>query len=303
MELRQLRHFAAVALYGNFSRAAKQLNLTQPALSRQVKNLEDELGLTLLKRGDNGVSLTAAGKTFLEEAREILARTDQAVRRIRKKNCEKPLRVGYLPSFVAGIMPHALARFRTTVVAPAPELFDCTAQEIVARANTSELDIAILPKELEGNVPHFQWTTFRQLLPVVVLPKQHPLAKIRKISPKALEDYPVHGLSHLTFPEYAPRLRAMLRPFGVKPVFEDQTADGAQALFHAIEAHMGLAVLVEGVANMLPGSLTVRPFSPPLPPLTVGIGMAQSPRNEQAEAFVKILHEVAAQLRPRRQTG
>jgi DNA-binding transcriptional LysR family regulator len=300
MELRQLRHFAAVALYGNFSRAAKQLNLTQPALSRQVKNLEDELGVVLLKRRENGVCLTHAGKMFLEEAREILARADQAVRRIHKKSCEKPLRIGYLPAFVAGIMPRALARFKTTVVAPAPELFDLTSQEIVARANTAELDIAILPEELEGNVSHFQWTTFRQLSPVLVMPKQHPLAKIRKISPKTLEDYPVHGLSHLTFPEYAPRLRAMLRPFGVKPVFEDQTADGAQALFHALEAHTGLAVLVEGIANALPGSLTVRPFSPPLPPLTVGVGLAQSPRNEQAEAFIKILHEVVVNSRPPR---
>ena len=58
MELRQLRHFTAVALYGNFSRAAKQLNLTQPALSRQVKNLEDELGVTLLKRKENGASVS-----------------------------------------------------------------------------------------------------------------------------------------------------------------------------------------------------------------------------------------------------
>jgi LysR family transcriptional regulator, benzoate and cis,cis-muconate-responsive activator of ben and cat genes len=292
MELRQLRHFSAVAQYGNFSRAAVHLNLTQPALSRQVRNLEDELGVMLLKRTEHGVILTTEGKIFLEEAREILSRSNQAVRRVQGKTREKPLRVGYLPSFVAGIMPSALSRFNATVMAAAPELFDLTSQEIVSKANAGELDICILPEELETKVPHFHWATFRQLSAVLVMPKHHPFAKMKSVSPKLLADYPLHAFSPSTFPEYVPRLKATLRPFGVKPVIEDQTADGAQALFHALEAHMGLAVLVEGVANMLPKQLTVRRFRPPLPPLTVGLGLPQAPTNEHAEAFVKILHEV-----------
>jgi LysR family transcriptional regulator, benzoate and cis,cis-muconate-responsive activator of ben and cat genes len=292
MELRQLRHFSAVAEYGNFNQAAKHLNLTQPALSRQVRNLENELGITLLERTGHGVVLTTEGKTFLDEAREILARSKLAIRRIQGKAREKPLRVGYLPSFVSGIMPSALARFNSTATAVAPELFDLTSQEIVTKANAGELDICILPEEFETKVP-FHWATFCQLSPVLVMPKRHPLAKMKSISPKALADNPVHGFSPSTFPEYGPRLKATLRPFGIKPVIEDQTADGAQALFHALEAHMGLAVLVEGVANMLPKQLTTRRFRPPLPPLTVGLGLPQAPENEHAEAFVRILHEVA----------
>jgi LysR family transcriptional regulator, benzoate and cis,cis-muconate-responsive activator of ben and cat genes len=299
MELKQLRHFAAVAQYGSFSRAAQHFNLTQPALSRQVKNLENELGVALLTRTDSGVTLTAAGIIFLDEAREILATTDSAVRRIQRNAREKALRVGYLSAFVAGVMPVALARFKATVAATGPELFDLTPQEIVYKANGGELDVAVLPEELEAQVPDFQWTTFRHLSAVLVMPKQHPLAKLKSISPPILGDYPVHGLNPSTFPEYAPRLRAMLRPFDIKPVFEDQTADGAQTLFHALEADMGLAVLVEGVATMLPSQLTVRSFRPPLPPLRVGIGQPHPPRNKQAEIFVKILHEVAGSVRRR----
>ncbi|MDB6113795.1 MAG: LysR family transcriptional regulator, partial [Lacunisphaera sp.] len=83
MELRHLRYFAAVAAHGSFNRAADNLHLTQPALSRQVKDLEEELGVPLFVRGKNAVSLTEACELFYEEARDLLARADQAIQRVR----------------------------------------------------------------------------------------------------------------------------------------------------------------------------------------------------------------------------
>lgn len=303
MELRQLRHFAAVAQYGNFSRAARQSNLTQPALSRQVKNLEEELGLTLLKRTENGVSLTPAGRLFLKDAREILVQTDQAVRRIQRQSREKPLRIGYVPALVMGVMPTVLSRFKSTVVAAPPELLDLTGQEIAARANLGKLDVAILPSEVEVDAPHFQWAPFRQLSPVLVMPRRHPLARFPTVKPDVLEEYPLHGLGYQIFPEYAPRLRALLTPFGIKPVFEEQSADGIATLFQSLEAHTAIAVLCDGVANMLPRSLIVKHFSPCLPALMASVGIYQSVDNGHAEAFVKMLHETVAHLRPRRQNS
>jgi DNA-binding transcriptional LysR family regulator len=89
MKLRQLRHFTAVASHGNLSRAAKALHLTPAALSRQVKGLEEELGVALFKRESNSVSLTPSGKIFFEETREILARLDEAIRRVQKPRRQK----------------------------------------------------------------------------------------------------------------------------------------------------------------------------------------------------------------------
>ena len=83
MELRHLRYFTAVAAHGSFRRAAAILHLTQPALSRQVRDLEDELGVIRLTRGRNFATLTDAGELFYEEAREVLARADLAVERVR----------------------------------------------------------------------------------------------------------------------------------------------------------------------------------------------------------------------------
>ena len=81
MELRHLRYFVAVCEALNFTKAAAQLRIAQPALSRQVQDLEDEIGVNLLKRSPRGVTITAEGKLYLEEAREVLRRTDESGRR------------------------------------------------------------------------------------------------------------------------------------------------------------------------------------------------------------------------------
>ncbi len=118
MELRHLRYFVAVAAHGSFNRAAEALHLTQPALSRQVKDLEEELGVPLLVRGQNTVKLTESGDLFYEEAREVLARANEAVQRVRGEARNETLRLGYAPSIIAGIMSAELHRLQPVLVMP-----------------------------------------------------------------------------------------------------------------------------------------------------------------------------------------
>src|SRR2546427_9441062 len=86
MELRHLRYFAAVAAHGSFSRAANQLHLTQPALSRQVKSLEDEIGVALIVRGQNTISLTSAGDRKSTRLNSSHSQISYAVFCLKKKN-------------------------------------------------------------------------------------------------------------------------------------------------------------------------------------------------------------------------
>jgi DNA-binding transcriptional LysR family regulator len=114
MELRHLKYFKAVAEALNFTKAATRLHLAQPALSRQIADLEYELGVDLLKRTLRRVLLTAEGNLFLEEAQEILARAEQAVKRVRAHARRKlgELNIGYLPPLDLRILPRALAEFQ-----------------------------------------------------------------------------------------------------------------------------------------------------------------------------------------------
>ena len=296
MELRQLRYFASVAAHGSFSRAASYLHLTQPAVSRQVQKLEEELGLTLLLRTSNTVSLTAAGESFYEEARDLLARADQAVRRVRTQTDRAVLRVGYVASLVAGILPRAIQRFQAAAPRVRLELFDSTPREIGKRASGEGLDMAILAQGLEGCLPDFQWMELQRLAPLLVMPRGHPLARQAKIAPAQLREQPLHGLGRADFPEYAQRLRVILKPFGVRPRLASQSADGVATLFATLEANGGVAVLNEGILDRLPAALVSRPFSPALAPSVVVLGLPAVPPNVHAETFARQLHEEAGQV-------
>src|SRR5439155_4588311 len=164
MELRHLRYFVAVAAHGSFNRAAEILHLTQPALSRQVKDLEDELGVPLLVRGQNTVKLTEAGELFYDEAREVLARAAEAVQRVRCEARSETLRVGYAPSMTAGVMPAALEKFQSATPRVRIELADLSSREINELANEGRLDLVISPGiSVTKGIPGFQWTELRRV--------------------------------------------------------------------------------------------------------------------------------------------
>lgn len=291
VELRHLRYFAAVAAHGSFSRAANQLHLTQPALSRQVKNLEDEIGIALIVRGQNIISLTSAGEAFYEEAKDILARVDVAVRRVKTRPQGEKLRIGYVHSLTAGVMPRVLKRFRSYNQHVFLELSDLTTDAMCQQAAAGQIDMAILPKSLEPHFEGFQWVELQRLAPVLVLSNKNPLAKMSRIHPAKLRDEELLGLGADKYPEYVPRLQAILKPFGVKPQLFNQTSEDIAALFIAIEANAGMAVLTEGVLPMLPAALTVRRFSPELAPLLIAAAMPVLRPNPHSEAFLKLLLE------------
>ena len=291
MELRHLRYFAAVAAHGSFSRAANQLHLTQPALSRQVKSLEEEIGMVLVVRGQNAISLTSAGEAFYEEARDILARVDVAVRRIKTHPEGEKLRIGYVHSLTAGIMPRVVERFQSYKKDVFLELSDLTTEAMCQRAAAEQIDIAILPRSLEAHFKGFQWVELQRLAPVLVIAKKNPLAKLTKIHPQKLSDRRLLGLGADKYPEYVPRLKAILKPFGVKPQLRYHTSEDIAALFIAIEAQAGMAVLTEGVFPMLPSTITAIRFFPELAPLLIAAGTPMLRPNPHSEAFLKILLE------------
>src|SRR5687767_9596121 len=114
MELRHLRYFVAVAEEENVTRAAERLHVSQPPLSRQIRGLEDELGVELFERSAKSIRLTDAGRMFLTEARAVLERADQAVHAVKAigSGVSGELNVGFAPSLAVDILPRALRQFQ-----------------------------------------------------------------------------------------------------------------------------------------------------------------------------------------------
>jgi DNA-binding transcriptional LysR family regulator len=292
VELRHLRYFAAVAAHGSFNRAAASLHLTQPALSRQVKDLEDELGVRLLERGKNAVTLTDAGELFYEEARDLLSRADQAVQRVRGECRTEVLRVGYAPSVTAGIMPAVLEKFQAATPGVRIELADLSSREMIEQAKAGRLDLVISPEPSATDaIPEFQWSELRRVSPVLVMPETHPLAKLKKIAPTRLRDLPLIGLARENFPDYVRFVRAILKPFGVTPRFIALENDGVTTLFAGLEAHHAAAILADGVASIMPRTLVSRPFAPALASVATSIGLPAVRPNPHAETFARLLRE------------
>ena len=290
MELRHLRYFVAVAAHGSFNRAAEILHLTQPALSRQVKDLEEELGVPLLVRGQNMVKLTESGDLFYEEAREVIARAHEAVQRVRGQARNETLRVGYAPSIIAGVMSAVLEKFQSATPRVRIELTDLSSREINELASEGRLDMVISPGiSITKGISEFQWTELHRLQPVLVMPETHPLAKLKRIPPKRLRDLPLIGLAKGNYPEYVPHVRGLLKPFGVLPRFVSLVNDGLSTLFTELEAHRAAAILTEGITSIMPRTLVARPFAPMLPSAAVMIGLSALRPNRHAETFARML--------------
>src|SRR4051812_30202756 len=146
MELRRLRYFVAVAEELHFRRAAERLHLAQPALSQQIRKLENELGVDLFHRSKRGVALTSAGTLFLDEARRLLRHAEDAARAARNAGSGTigRLRVGHVPDAIPPAFPRAIAAFvtRHPGIEVVPET--APARRAVEDVRVGRLDIALV---------------------------------------------------------------------------------------------------------------------------------------------------------------
>jgi DNA-binding transcriptional LysR family regulator len=193
MELRHLRYFVRVAEDLNFTKAAVALRVAQPALSRQVQDLEDEIGVDLLVRGPRGVSLTAEGKLFATEAKLILANADAAVENVRAlaRGEYGTLQVGYAPSPTVDMLPPALAAFRKAVPRVTVNLHDLAGDEISTGLRRGELELGLMVRPLKTNAEGLAFESLLRVPLVVTCAPDHPLAKLRRVKVHQLLEHPL----------------------------------------------------------------------------------------------------------------
>ena len=147
MELRHLRYFVAVADMENVSRAALKLHVSQPGLSRQIHDLEEEIGFLLFERSAKSLRLTGAGKVFLPEAQAVLARVDEAVKKARAaaENVSGELHVGYAPSLTVEILPPTLRKFQELFPkVRCVVLHDLSTEEMLTQLGAGALQVALM---------------------------------------------------------------------------------------------------------------------------------------------------------------
>lgn len=243
MELRQLRYFATVARELNFTRAAAKLHVAQPALSRQIKQLEDELGIALLVRDNRKVSLTPRGQTFLAEAESILGQTDQAMQRARAPE-KQTLNVGYVWGLFHSTVPNALQRLRSLEPAVSVNLFDMSAAEQGRELAAGRIDAGFIGLAFEAEAARLTKEQVGSTRFVIALPENHPLAKARSIKLSILAHEVFLLISDEHFPGASKVMTRACAEAGFKPRTL-QVAERGHTILSLVAAGCGVALLPE----------------------------------------------------------
>ena len=295
MELRHLRYFVAVAEAENVSRAALELHVSQPPLSRQIRDLEDELGFPLLKRTAKSVSLTEAGRTFLNEARAVLQRVDQGVKKARAVATagETDLHVGYSPTPFAEILPKTLRGFRKAMPKVHVRLHDRSNKTVLDGVRDGRLQIGLITRSRKaGALRDVRYEElFRQRVCVAVAP-QHPFARRRAIPLAEVAVEPLIGLTHEDYPNYYDLLSDIFSKVKQKPrVIEEH--DSMSGVLSVVEAGSGVAVTVD-FGYSFGNRIKFLHLTPEPKPFSVGIVARKGRLSPAAEKFWQCAREAAS---------
>jgi LysR family transcriptional regulator, benzoate and cis,cis-muconate-responsive activator of ben and cat genes len=295
MELRHLRYFAAVAEHLSFRRAAEQLHLTRPALSKQVKELEQELGVRLLDRTTARVRLTQAGAVYLVEARAILALTAQATERAREAAAGKRgvLTIGDIGMLSVDMLSPALTRFREAFPLVDVVLKELPLPQQLAALEAGDIQVAFaLPEQLRGRAG-FRSVTVRQLRVGLATARGHPLAARSQVGLKDVLDQPLLCIGTPARSEHADHVRQLLATIGAanKPI---QTVGTLPSLLTMLASGLGVSFLPEAITSHWPG-VRVVPFQNRVPQLDFELKAAWHAHEQLplVKHFVQILRRVA----------
>lgn len=292
MELLQLRYFVAVAEEVNISRAAQKLFLTQSALSRQIKALEEEIGQCLLERQAHSIRLTPAGEALLREARDLLQRADQVLDRVRAAGRGVRLRVGYAPSLAAGLLSVAVENFAQKHPTAHVELFDLSTKEILAGLENNTLDVA-LTVGVDRDKRGLKWTPLARVTWQLAVNRNHPLSRQTRVTPAEVALGPLLVFCQRDYPEYWNTVTTWLREHRQRPSITGEY-DGVNSLMAAVESGLGIAIVTTSTAVLVPERVRLKSLSVGPKPLSIAVGYrAQRSAEKPLAVFIEELRQAA----------
>jgi DNA-binding transcriptional LysR family regulator len=263
MELRHLRYFVAVADTLNFTKAAAALNLAQPSLTRQIQNLEDEIGVRLLDRSKKHVALTEEGRAFLVDARRLLALATESIQSVQRMSHgdSRQLNIGYSSNFNFDLLPKTLSAFRQDHPMVSLNLFDMTPAEQFRALEARKIDLGFVGLRFPSASDSLQWECLAHHKIVVALPVKHPLAKQKTVAVRDLKTMFFVGMSEKTHPGFRDWLSQTCEPAGFTPrILQD--AELEPGLMRFVAEGLGVTLAREQIKNIPHPGVAFRPLSP-----------------------------------------
>ena len=278
MELRHLRYFVAVAEEGSLTVAAqKRLHTAQPSLSRQIHDLELELGVQLLIRGPRGIELTAAGRVFLDHARVALlqvAAAGEAARRAAQP-ARTSFAIGFLTGYEMDWLPAVMEILRAELPSTEVVIHSQDSPDLAAGLIRGKIDLAFMRPEKQA--PGLKFRPLRKDPLILLMPRDHALAARSSIRPQDIAGEVFIGVSAIR----APTLRAVVESYakrsGVTLKPEHQAENLAMAI-SLVASTGGVCLLPLYAQNLLPKTVVSRPIqgAPPMVDLVIGYNEANT---------------------------
>jgi LysR family transcriptional regulator, benzoate and cis,cis-muconate-responsive activator of ben and cat genes len=241
-----LRYFIAVAEELNFSRAAERLNVSQPPLSRQIRDLESELNVKLFERNHQEVKLTVVGRALLTRARELMREAELLRARAHEMEGEvhEELQLGYAPAPTAAIISGILSRYHEMVPGASVTLHDLSLSEILIGIKAKKLHAGLTLRPRPGEMRGVEFESLRRYSVGIICAKSCPLAQLSGIRRSAVPIGNLIGYRAAEFPEYHQWVAKVL---GVskRRVIISQECDGVLSIIAAVESGHAPAVVGE----------------------------------------------------------
>src|SRR5580700_9433555 len=295
MELRHLRYFVAVAEEGSLTNAAeRRLHTAQPSLSRQIRDLELEVGAKLLERGARGIALTAAGRVFLDYARLALLQVEAAGEAARR--AAQPEKAAFVVGFLAGQelvwLPETLRILREEEPDLEVTLASQSSPELAGALMRGKVDVAFLRREAQAPGLTFKLLVKEPL--VVVLPSGHRLAARKEINLRDLAEE-----TYISPTRVAPALKVAIEDYAaksgvtLKPQYD---AENLSSVLSLVTSTGGVTLMPLYVQMMMSSAVVIRPLRGEVPTIDLMIGYSRSNTSPLLKRFLSRVDELVVNV-------
>jgi LysR family transcriptional regulator, hca operon transcriptional activator len=292
MELRHLRYFVAVAEEGSLTVAAeKRLHTAQPSLSRQIRDLEYEVGVPLLTRSVHGVKLTAAGHAFIDHARLALTQAEAATEAARRaaQPSKQVFAMGFLTGQEVDWLPRATSLLRDELANIEIRVSSDHSATLADELVHGKLDVAFLRAE---HLPDIEIKVVAKEPLVAIVPSDHRLARRKAVNPRDFVDETYIGISKV------PRvLRGIIADYFKRHKIEivpSLEIDNYAMAISLVASTRGVALLPASARNFLPWSVVSRPLKGEAPTIDVAVGYHKANTSPILKSFLSRISDLTA---------
>ncbi len=267
MQLRHLQYFLAVAEELSFTRAAERLHMAQPPLSTQIQALESELGVQLFDRSRRAITLTAAGRALIPEARRLLSDVERAARIVRHAGdgTVGRLTIGFVPSAANGALPEILRRYRKRCPGVELTLVERAPDDLVHQLHERRVDVAFMFAPIDDDALSTQCVCRERL--IAALPEHHRLAAASEVDLRALANEPLILPTRHETPGLYSRIGKLFDEVGVQPVVVQREVWMMQTIIGLVAAEIGAAIVPSSAAILHRLGVVYRPLAHVVPPV------------------------------------